>query len=211
MTTSAEHIAHSLAAADADIARAIAWVTPKKGYLDIPESSARSHFEALVRAIVYQQLSGRAAETIYGRVRALVSELPTPERVLAVPAAELRAAGLSNAKVRYVLALSEHVASGALTLDDVDTLSDQAVIQRLVQVPGIGEWSAQMFLLFRLRRPDVLAGGDLGLRQGLKLVRGQEQPVSPAEFVQAGAAWRPWASYASLYLWAAVDTARAQK
>ncbi|MEY2437137.1 MAG: DNA-3-methyladenine glycosylase, partial [Acidimicrobiaceae bacterium] len=126
----------------------------------------RSRFELLAESICYQQLAGKAAEAIWGRVRGLVDGPFTPEAVLALGAGPVRAAGFSNAKVASVLDLSAKVASGAVRLDRIGRLDDEAVIEQLITVRGIGRWTAEMFLMFTLHRLDVWPVGDLGVRAG---------------------------------------------
>src|SRR5690606_33085649 len=129
-----------------------------------------SHFEALVRSILYQQLSGKAAGTIHARLQAhFGGRDPLPAELLATPDAPLRAAGVSRQRLGYLRSLAEHVRDGALPLDTIHTLDDEAVIAALVGVKGIGRWTAQMFLMFRLGRLDVLPELDLGVQKGMQL------------------------------------------
>ncbi len=161
------------------------------------------HYGALVRAIVGQQLSVLAARAIYGRLLdRFRGRPPTPEQILAEEPEELRAAvGLSRAKVTFLRSLAEHVVSGELELERLGELADEAVIAELVAVKGIGEWSAHMFLLFHLERPDVLAVGDLGVRRAIeRAYRLPELPSAP-EVEQIGLPWRPYRSLACRYLW----------
>src|SRR5262245_9759209 len=130
--------------------------------------SEGTHFQALTRSIVYQQLSGKAAATIFGRFNALAPNgAPTPGEVLTMADGQLRAAGLSRQKIAYLRDLSSKVDTGALPLDDVESMSDQDIIDHLVQVKGIGKWTAQMFLMFRLGRQDVLPDLDLGIQNAI--------------------------------------------
>ena len=168
-------------------------------------SNASSHFDAIARSIVYQQLSKNAAATIYGRFVSVLGGAPTPDRVLASHANSLRSAGLSKPKVRYITALAEAVKSGELNLRSIGRLPDDAIIEELTKVPGIGVWTAQMFLMFRLQRSDVLPVNDLGIQKGLQIAHGLKEPASPDYVKNAGACWTPYRSIACLYLWAAVD------
>jgi len=164
-------------------------------------------YAGLVRTIVGQQLSTRAAQSIWLRVLGYFDgELPTPAMILATDPEELRAAGgLSRAKTTYLRSLAEHVQSGELELERLEALDDETVIGELVAVKGLGEWSAHMFLMFQLGRPDVLAPGDLGVRKGIQIVYGLEELPSPREVIALAEAWRPHRTTACMYLWAAID------
>jgi DNA-3-methyladenine glycosylase II len=159
-------------------------------------------YGALLRTVVAQQLSSKAARTIYGRLLDLFDGgTPSPERILATPEPELQGVGLSWRKVEYIRDLAAHVRSGELELDRLDELSDEEVIEEIVAVRGFGRWSAEMFLIFHLDRPDVLAGDDLGIRKAVQLAYGLEEMPSPAEVMEIGERWRPNRSLASIYLW----------
>lgn len=159
------------------------------------------HFTTLLRAIVGQQLSARAAETIWQRFIALHpnGRKLVPEDVLRATEAELRAVGLSNAKAAYAKDLAAKIASGELKLKALARLEDDAVVNELVSVKGIGRWTAEMFLLFKLGRPDVWAVDDLGLRNAVKNLYGVEP--TKAKMLEVAEPWRPWRSVASWYLW----------
>lgn len=161
------------------------------------------HYGTLVRSIVGQQLSTRAAQAIFNRlIDRFGGHVPTPEEVLADDPDELRtAAGLSHAKVKYVRSLAEHVLDGSLQLDRLLDLPDDEVIAELVAIKGIGLWSAQLFLLVHLRRPDVLPSGDLGIRRAVMIHYGLPAMPKPAEVDEIGERWRPYRSLASMYLW----------
>ena len=175
----------------------------------LPERRAggqREHYGALVRTIVGQQLSTRAAAAIYLRVaERFGGREPTPEEILAEDPEALRAVGLSRAKVSYLRSLAEHVLDGSLELARMDSLPDEQVIAELSAVKGIGTWSAHMFLIFHLRRPDVLAVGDLGIRKAMQAAYGLHGLPSPAEMEQIAAGWRPYRTLACRYLWATLD------
>jgi DNA-3-methyladenine glycosylase II len=159
-------------------------------------------YGALLRAIVGQQLSTKAARTIYLRVLDLFDgDTPSPERLLEASEGDLRGAGLSGRKVEYVRDLASHVLSGELELDRLDALSDEEAIEEMVAVRGLGRWTAEMFLIFHLERPDVLSGGDLGIRKAVQIEYGLEEMPTPQRVVEIGEAWRPYRSLASLYLW----------
>lgn len=160
-------------------------------------------FVALASAIVGQQLSTKAAETIWGRFADLGPV--TPAAVLGLGSDELRAAGLSGAKARYVRDLAEHFATGELDAQRLDALPDEKVIAEVTRVNGVGRWTAEMFLVFSLARPDVLALDDAGLLRAGGWALGLGRSATGPELAEAGASWRPYRSVASLYLWGALD------
>src|SRR5262249_8952236 len=156
-------------------------------------------FGTLVRAIIGQQISSKAAASIHGRLVEIAGESYRPERLIALGEEALRGVGLSGVKARYVLNLSEAVASGAVPLDAIDdSWSDAEVIEVLVSVKGIGVWTAEMFLIFALNRPDVLPVGDLGVRAGLRNRHGLDELPKPADCHALAEAWRP---YRSIAIW----------
>ena len=159
-------------------------------------------YGALLRAIVGQQLSTKAARTIYLRVCALFGDsTPSPEQLLEASEEDLRGCGLSGRKVEYVRDLASHVISGELELDRLGELSDEEAIEEIVAVRGLGQWTAEMFLLFHLERPDILSGGDLGIRKAVQIEYGLAEMPTPTKVLEIGEAWRPHRSLASLYLW----------
>jgi DNA-3-methyladenine glycosylase II len=159
-------------------------------------------YGALLRAIVGQQLSTKAARTIYLRVVDLFGgRTPSPEQLLGASEEDLRACGLSGRKTEYVRDLASHVLGGKLELDRLDELGDEEVIEEIVAVRGLGRWTAEMFLLFHLERPDVLSGGDLGIRKAIQVEYGLEETPPPKRVIEIGEPWRPHRSLASLYLW----------
>ncbi len=159
-------------------------------------------YGALLRAIVGQQLSTKAARTIYGRVLEIFDgATPTPEQLLEAGEEDLRGAGLSGRKVEYLRDLASHVLSGELELDALDRLSDEEAIEEIVAVRGLGRWTAEMFLLFHLERPDVLSGGDLGIRKAVQIEYELDEMPAPERVLEIGEPWRPHRSLASLYLW----------
>jgi DNA-3-methyladenine glycosylase II len=165
------------------------------------------HYGALVRSIVGQQLSTKAARAIYTRLTdRFGGRTPTPSEVLADDPEALRAAaGLSRAKVGFLRSLAEHVLDGSLELDRLESLSDEEVIAELVAVQGLGVWSAHMFLMFHLQRPDVLAVGDLGIRRAMMISYGLPALPAPAEMEALAEPWRPYRTLACLYLWRSLD------
>jgi DNA-3-methyladenine glycosylase II len=186
---------------DPVLAQVIAAVGPYRP----ADGTGGSHFGALVRSIIYQQLSGKAAGTIHGRFSALFPDgVPTPDGLLTLDDARLRAAGLSRQKIGYLRDLAAKVHSGALPLDHVDTLGDAELIDHLVQVKGIGRWTAQMFLMFKLGRADVLPELDLGIQNAIKRAY-RKRTVKPKDVARIGARWSPYASVACWYLWRSLD------
>jgi len=196
----------TLAAADATLAALI----ERAGPLPIREGEAEP-FAALLRSILYQQLAGKAAATIHGRVLALLPDggPPAPAAFLEIPDEALRAAGVSRNKVAALKDLSRKTLDGSVPdRGKLERLGDAEVIDRLTQVRGIGVWTVQMLLLFDLGRPDVLPTGDLGVRRGYQLTYRLSDLPTPAALEAAGDAWRPYRSVASGYLWRAVHLAR---
>ena len=165
----------------------------------------RPHFAELARMICYQQLAGRAAEVIHGRFEALFDGPPTPAQVLAVPFATLRSAGLSNAKATSICDLATKVEAGVVELDRVARLRDDKVVGELVLVRGIGEWTAQMFLMFQLGRLDVWPVLDLGVRAGYARLFGLAETPTPKQLVPEGDRFQPYRSLVAWYCWRAVD------
>jgi len=205
--------AKQLAAADPTMAALI----ERLGEIDLETRLRRRSEErppdaygALLRAIVGQQLSTKAARTIYGRILDLFEgTTPTPEQLLEADETDLRGAGLSGRKVEYIRDLASHVLAGELELDRLDELSDDEAIEEIVAVRGLGAWTAEMFLLFHLERPDVLSGGDLGIRKAVQVEYGLDEMPAPARVIEIGEPWRPHRSLASLYLWESLANAPA--
>lgn len=169
----------------------------------------QSLFHALCESIVYQQLSGKAAATIFGRVRALFApkRFPTPAELAATSPARLREAGLSNAKTLAVLDLARRTDAGELpTLAQARKLSDDELVECLTAVRGIGPWTVHMFLMFRLGRPDVLPTADLGVRKGFQLTYRKRDLPTPDDLIRHAEQWRPYRTVASWYMWRALDT-----
>ena len=159
-------------------------------------------WSVLVRAVVGQQLSAKAAATIFDRLLELFGgKIPSPAELLGVTPEELRAIGLSGRKVEYVRDLAAHVESGELELERLGELGDQEVIAEITAIRGFGLWSAQMFLIFHLERPDVLPTGDLGVRRAVQVEYGLEQLPDHDELTRIAEPWRPQRTLASLYLW----------
>jgi len=163
-------------------------------------------FEYLVRSIVYQQLSGRVASVIYGRFRDALNGSVTPEAILKLRPERMRKLGLSGQKTTYIRELAKHTKKGTVTFERLPEMTDDEVIEHLTQVKGIGVWTAHMFLIFALRRPDILPTGDLGIRTAIQKAWNLPTLPTPPEMEKIATAWRPWASVASWYLWRSLDT-----
>jgi len=157
----------------------------------------------LIRAILAQQLSGKAAETIFGRVKTLVGDADqlTPAAILAVDPDALRAAGVSRPKISYLRDLATRVSDGRLDLHALDEQSDEQVVEAITAVKGLGRWSAEMFLMFRLNRPDVFPVGDLGIVKGMQRLLEMKSRPAPSTMLRTAELWRPYRSVAAWYLW----------
>lgn len=165
-----------------------------------------SHFTVLTSAIIYQQVSGAAAATIQRRLHEVFGgRPPEPGELLASDDDALRGAGLSRQKISYLRDLSKHAANGSLPFETIDSMSDDEVIDALTQVKGIGRWTAQMFLIFRLGRPDVLPELDLGIRNAVQKAYRLRKPPDAKRLHNIGAAWAPYRTIASWYLWRSLD------
>ncbi|HEY8040537.1 MAG TPA: methylated-DNA--[protein]-cysteine S-methyltransferase [Polyangiaceae bacterium] len=201
----AEHLSRS----DPRLAKIIAQVGPPALRL----AAARTTFEALAESIVYQQLTGKAAATIHGRLCALFPKKRVrPESLLATRDELLRGAGLSRGKILALRDLSTRTLDGTVpSVRELHALSDEAIVERLVKVRGIGRWTVEMLLIFRLGRPDVLPVGDYGVRHGFQLAYRKRALPTPKELARHGERWRPFRTVASWYLWRAVDLSRQDK
>lgn len=179
----------------------------RAGTMDIRPGRYRSPFEALLRAIAYQQLSGKAAATIHGRVLDLFPRRrPTAGRMLALSDGQLRAAGLSRNKLLAVRDLAEKTLDGTIPAAvDIAALDDTAIMERCASVRGIGRWTVEMLLIFDLGRPDVLPVNDLGIRKGFRNVFGMKRLPAPVTMTRRARRWQPYRSAASWYLWRAAD------
>jgi len=163
-------------------------------------------YRALVRSVVYQQLAGSAADAILGRVRARFGgRIPRPERLLEASDTELRADGLSRQKIAAVRAVASAFADKTLCNRRLRAMPDQAVVDAVTQVRGIGQWTAHMLLMFSLGRPDVLPVGDYGVRKGAQILYGLDELPKPVELERLGERWRPYRSVGAWYLWTVVD------
>ena len=196
-------VAH-LVATDSGLARCIQSV----GEFQLSVRRNRSVFEYLIRSIVYQQLSGRAAATIYGR---LLDQFPyrriRPVQLLSKTVAELRAAGLSGSKCRALQDLAEKAVAGQLPeTSQLHRMTEEEIVRRLTVIWGVGRWTAEMLLIFYLGRPDILPLSDLGVRKGYQRLRGYSTLPTAEKLERAGRRWRPYRTVASWYLWRSLDT-----
>lgn len=169
------------------------------GRCQIPDNNFQP-FRTLATSIISQQLSSRAADSIERRVRKIIGGALTPMRIFGASSEDLRSAGLSGAKVRYLSELARRIVSGELDFRALKKLSDAQAIEALIELPGVGRWTAEMFLIFALKRPDVLSLGDAGLRRAAKALYDND------EFEQLSACWYPYRSVASWYLWRHIDS-----
>jgi 3-methyladenine DNA glycosylase/8-oxoguanine DNA glycosylase len=191
--------------------RALGAVIEQVGGPGFPPPAGGSAFEALAHSIVYQQLSGKAAATIFGRFRALYQgpRFPEPTAVLATSHAAMRGAGLSEAKAKAIRDLAEHAGRGTIpSIPLLRRMSPEDVVERLTVVRGIGRWTVEMLLLFRLGHPDVLPAHDLGVRKGLARIMRRRELPEPEAVLRRGERWRPYRSVASWYLWRAAELPR---
>jgi DNA-3-methyladenine glycosylase II len=183
--------------------RVLATVIRRVGPCGMAGRQRHDHLSTLVSAIVSQQLSTKAAATIFGRFLALFPDghVPNAEAIAAESDAALRGVGLSGQKVGYLRDLSARLIDGRLRLDDLESLPDEQVIERLTAVKGFGRWTAEMFLMFRLHRPDVLPAGDLGIVNAIIRLYGLRKRPDAKRVLKIGEAWRPYRSVAAWYLW----------
>jgi DNA-3-methyladenine glycosylase II len=185
---------------------------PFPGYPDPKNERHRSHWKALSSAIVCQQLHGKAAATIYGRVCAVTPGpgFPAPVDLLAIPGGRLRAAGLSRNKLLALRDLAQRIGDGRLKLGRISRRKDEEIVERLTEVRGIGPWSARMFLLFRLGRLDVMAETDFGVQEGIRLLDGRRERPTPAQALERAEVWRPLRSVGCWAMWRLVEMERAR-
>jgi DNA-3-methyladenine glycosylase II len=181
----------------------LAAVIKRVGPCKLADSRTHDPFAALVRVIMSQQLSGKAAETIFARVVALAAPAGglSPVSVRALDATALRGAGVSRPKITYLYDLADHVGDGRLDLHALDGHPDEEVIARITAVKGLGRWSAEMFLMFRLNRPDILPVGDLGIVKGMQRLFGMKRRPAERTMIRLAEGWRPYRSIASWYVW----------
>ncbi|WCJ60730.1 DNA-3-methyladenine glycosylase [Fontisphaera persica] len=165
-------------------------------------------FQSLVQAIIYQQLSGKAADTILKRFLGLFGDgsFPSPAQVLSITPEQMRTAGLSKPKAKYVRGVAEKAVDGGLpSLADCDDLTDAEIVAKLTELNGVGRWTVEMFLIFNLARPDVLPVHDLGVRRGFQIAYGKKKMPEPEQLEKFGLRWKPYRTLAARYLWRAVD------
>jgi len=190
--------------------RRLARVIAKSTEFSLKIDSAQSPYESLLQAITYQSIAGKAARVIFSRLQTLGTNgrSPTPTELLRVRAPKLRKIGLSFAKIAAVRDLAQKTIEGVVpTLEDAEKMSDQELVDRLISVRGIGAWTVEMFLIFRLGRPDVLPIHDYGVQKGFALTYRKKSIPKPRELAAFGERWRPWRTVASWYLWRAVEHA----
>jgi DNA-3-methyladenine glycosylase II len=196
-------VAH-LKRVDPVMARIIDAVGPCRYFAAVESRTGGTHFHAILRSITYQQLSTKAAATIHGRVLALYGpDGPTPQEILDTPDERLRAAGLSRQKTAYIKDLAAHDLNGAI--DRIDALSDEEVIATLIAVKGVGRWTAQMVLMFRLSRLNIVPELDLGIQKAIQRAYGKRKKPTPKQVTALGARWAPYGTIASWYLWRSLD------
>ena len=189
--------------------RTVARLVRAAGPCTLGKAPRTSHLDALVRAIVYQQLAGRAAAAIHGRFLALFDGRPlTPDGILAISEPRLRSVGLSTAKVTAIRDLADKSLDGTVPLRSLGRHGDDDVVARLTRVRGIGRWTAEMFLMFQLGRPDVWPVDDFGVRNGYAIAYGFEEMPTPKQLQPLGETYRPYRSVAAWYCWAAVHLQR---
>ena len=201
----AEAIRH-LSERDEQLKRLIAETAP----FEIDVADAQNPYEVLLESIAYQSISGKAAATIFGRIKALGEDRrpPSPEAMLKISTAKLPKAGLSRAKAAAMKDLAKKAIQGIVpTHEQALTLSDEELVERLVSVRGIGAWTVEMFLIFRLGRPDVLPIHDLGVKKGWSVAYGKKYMPKPKELLKFGERWRPYRTVASWYMWRAFERA----
>jgi DNA-3-methyladenine glycosylase II len=181
----------------------LAEVMKRAGRCTLPDGRTHDPFAGLVRVIMGQQLSGKAAATIYGRVETLAggSSAITPARIRELEIDALRAAGVSRPKISYLYDLADHVGDGRLDLHALDGHPDEEVLARITAVKGLGRWSAEMFLMFRLNRPDIFPVDDLGIVKGMQKLHGMKRRPKPRTMLRLAESWRPYRSVAAWYLW----------
>jgi DNA-3-methyladenine glycosylase II len=188
----------------------LATLITETAQFQIDITDAQSPYEALLESIAYQSISGKAAATIFGRVKALTAtgRAPTPQEMLKLRKPVLRKAGLSGAKVLAMKDLAQKTIDGVVpTHEQAEKLSDEELVERLVSVRGIGAWTVGMFLIFRLGRPDVLPIHDLGIKKGWSITYGKKHMPKPKELLAFGERWRPYRTVASWYMWRAFERA----
>ena len=200
--TDGEKAAKFLREADATLARVI----EKVGILE--EKKSDNYFISLIESIVSQQLSVKVANVIYGRFENLFPEkVVTPEKVLEIDTEVMRKVGMSYGKIKYVKSLAEHVIQSPTMFEQFDAMSDEDIIAELIPIKGIGQWTAEMFLIFTMGRPDVFSYGDLGLKNAIRNLYGLSDRPTLEEANEITDAWRPYRSYGSRYLWKSLEIA----
>ncbi|HEY1686435.1 MAG TPA: hypothetical protein VGG19_16845 [Tepidisphaeraceae bacterium] len=200
LTAKKPDIESLLSNADSKLGRVIAAVMQKTGPLRITPSKA-TPFQALVRAVIYQQLAGSAAKAIHQRLQGAIPGPLTPQKILILTPAKMRAAGLSKSKARYVRNLAEWFSTHPKVAKSITKMSDEKVIETLTEIAGVGVWTANVFLIFTLARLDVVPASDYGIRRAVQLAYGLKEIATPAFVNEVAIRWRPYRSIASMYLW----------
>jgi DNA-3-methyladenine glycosylase II len=186
----------------------LARIIESSGPFDLEIHSGGSHFQYLLAAIVHQQLAGAAARTIHGRVLGLYGgRAPEPHELIETPHRKLRGAGLSGQKISYLRDLAQRSTNGDVPFDAITALPDDEIIEALTRIKGVGRWTAHMFLMFRLGRPDVMPEGDYGVRKGMQLAYRLRKLPTPARMRQLTACWAPYRSIGSWYMWRVLEKA----
>jgi DNA-3-methyladenine glycosylase II len=183
----------------------LALVIEKVGVLEEDHSPHESYFLVLSRIIIGQQLSVAVAGAIWNRVAEFFGDKFSPEAILNTPVEELRKLGLSGQKASYLQSLATHISEGTMQIDKFDELSDEEIGKEILAVKGLGPWSVHMFLMFTMKRPDILPVGDLGIREAIKRIYDLEERPNPAQMEQIAKVWRPHRTLASRYLWRSLD------
>lgn len=181
-------------------------VMDKVGRCTLIPRDEGTHFDYVIRSIIYQQLSGKAAATIHARFRDLLdTRRPSVGQVLRLDEAKLRSVGLSGQKAKYIRSVAEHTTSGDLAMESLHELSDEEIVASLTKVKGVGVWTAQMFLIFRLGRPNVLPIADLGIQKGVQRAYGLRNLPKPDRVLKIGKKWAPYRTVGSWYMWRLLD------
>ncbi len=184
----------------------LAAVIERVGKCTLVPRTEGTHFDYVVRSIVYQQLSGKAAGTIHGRFLNLLDhKRPVAPQILKIAEPELRKVGLSGQKAKYIRSVAEQTHSGELAIEKLHELPDDEIIEALTRIKGVGVWTAQMFLMFRLGRPDVLPVNDLGIQKGVQLAYGLRKLPKPDRVQKIGKKWAPYRTVGSWYMWRLLD------
>ncbi len=185
----------------------MAKIIKKVGACKLEVAPYKTHFEFVARAIIFQQLSGKAATTIYNRMLKAIGGKMTPQAIAKATDEALQGAGVSRQKLGYLRDLARHAVEKLVDFEGIEAKTDDEIIEELTKVKGVGRWTAQMFLMFQLGSPDVLSELDLGLQKGIQKLFGRKELPKPKEVLEIGKAWTPYRSIASWYLWQSLESA----